>query len=199
MYGSKTVDIYDTVSKQWSVANLSEARFSLSAITSDNKVYFAGGSDKDKFYSQIDIYDTVNNNWSTSSLIELSNGISVVALGDFIYWGGANWTQNTGKAEIWNTKNGGVTISCLSYPRSHPTAVIKGENIVFFTSGNYGSFSATENRFDIYNTITNKWSVGSLNQAIAGASFINVDSVIYVGGGVMDQNTFTDKVYTLNW
>jgi hypothetical protein len=199
MYGSKTVDIYDTVTKQWSVATLSEARFGLSAITSDNKVYFAGGSDRDKYYSRIDIYDTVNNSWSTSPLMELSNGVSGVALGDHIYWGGANWTQNTGKAEIWNTKNGGVTFSCLSYPRSHPTAVIKDENIVFFTSGNYGSFSTAENRFDIYNTITNKWSIGLLNQAITGAGFISVNSVIYSGGGVIDQNTFTDKVYTLNW
>ena len=187
------------MTKQWSIASLSEARFGLNANTVGNKLYFAGGNDQDKYSSRIDIYDTVNKSWSTSSLMKLSNGVSGVALGDHIYWGGTDSTQNTGKAEIWNTKTSGVAISCLSYARPHPTAFIKDENIVFFTSGNYGSFSAAANRFDIYNTITNQWSIGLLNQAITGAGLISVNNVIYAGGGVIDQNTFTDKVYTLSW
>jgi hypothetical protein len=60
---TNVVDIYDTASGTWSTAALSQARCSLAAASTGNKVFFAGGSvssDFSRVYSNVvDIYTVV--------------------------------------------------------------------------------------------------------------------------------------------
>jgi len=189
---SNKVDIYDLSTNNWSTATLSVARSGLSGTTAGNKIYFAGGGSNSGSVENIDIYDNTTNTWSTSSLQYLTRALAGVAAGDKIYWAGGVQIGQTylGKVEIRNVTNGTTTINGLSALRSG--AVLKNDEIVFFGG----------NHFDIYNTITDTWSVRQSNQNISGA-VISVNNAIYVAGGhYTDSNGcvhYTDKVYAISW
>ena len=54
------------------------------------------------------------------------------------------------------------------------------------------------NSFDIYDIITNTWSIGVLDKIITGATFISVNNIIYVAGVYVDR-VLSDKVYKLEF
>lgn len=198
---SNRVDIYDIDTKTWSKSTLTNGKYGLSAVTVGSKVYFAGGLNwfsTTPNYNDIDIYNNVNQSWSRASFAEISGGVSGVAVGDYIFWGGIG-KQNIGKVEIWGAGNGSPIINCLSYPRLFPTAVVKNDDVVFFTPGIWYTNDVLDNRFDIYNIKTGKWSVGLLNQSMASAAIISVKNTIYVAGGLIGNRTYSNKVYKLNW
>jgi hypothetical protein len=71
---SSRVDIYDTITKKWSAAELSiPERQGMSVASVGNKILFAGGGNNDDgvVTSRADIYDITKNTWSTA---ELSQG-----------------------------------------------------------------------------------------------------------------------------
>lgn len=126
----------------------------------------------------------------------LSLGVSGISESDKIYWSGVSWFQYEGKVEVWITANGGITKSCLSYPRSYPCGLIKNGDITFFEPG--VPEEIISDRFDIYNPLTDKWSIGVLDHSISVPGVISVNNIVYVAGG-KTSNGYTDKVYVLNW
>ena len=54
------------------------------------------------------------------------------------------------------------------------------------------------NLFDIYDTVSNSWSIGVLPTPVTGASVISVNNTIYVAGGNVD-GVLRDKVYKLEF
>ena len=197
---SSRVDIYDLTSNTWTTAELSHPRYNLSAVTTGNKIYFAGGVGQNNS-AQVDIYDNATNSWSTSTLQELSGFISGVAVENNIYWAGID--QNAGKVEIWNTADGSVTFNCLTYPRYSPTAVTRNDDVIFFTSSDWGNeidfIGNLRREIDIYNAATAQWSVGQLPHPIVAPAVIGLNNSIYMGGGRTGKQICTDKVYLLNW
>jgi hypothetical protein len=129
--------------------------------------------------------------------------ISGVAFGNSIYWGGISQPGNKGQVEIWNTSDGTVTFNCLNYPRYSPTAVATNDNVIFFTSSDWGNeidFAGNlRKEVDIYNATMDQWSVGVLPQPIVAPGVINLNNSIYMGGGRISKYSCTDKVYLLNW
>ncbi|MFI5132245.1 MAG: PKD domain-containing protein [Chitinophagales bacterium] len=178
------VDIFDNATNSWSTAHLSEARYGLSATTAGNKIYFAGGVPDNNYVSQtIDVFDGVTNSWSTSSLREPKIGMASIASGNKIFWasGAKSFSPPTlsDLVEIRDLNTGVSSFTCM-IPRSSPAAVIKDDNIVFFTG--YGP-EPTGTHFEIYNITTGTWSTAILNRSIQGASVISVNNTIYVTGG----------------
>jgi hypothetical protein len=111
--------------------------------------------------------------------------------------------QKKGEVEIWNTTTGEVTFNCLSYPRYAPAALIKNNEIIFFSnSSEWNNDADLANNltplFDIYNIATNQWSIGVLPQAATAQGVVSVNNLIYVGGGRTGMYSTTDKVYNLN-
>ncbi|MEO6219503.1 MAG: kelch repeat-containing protein, partial [Ginsengibacter sp.] len=186
---SNVVDIYDNSTNTWSTSSLSEARSGISATTAGNKIYFAGGSgDNGKFSSKIDIYDASTNSWSTSNLLEAKSNIAGIAVANKIYWAGGVGSSSSfppsgfsNKVEIRDLITGVSSLECV-IPRLGNSAVVKGDNLVFFT-GYEDNHPLEGIRFEIYNTVTNTWSTGVLNQKIFDATVISVNNVIYVAGG----------------
>jgi PKD domain/Kelch motif len=164
-----TVEVYDLVTSSWSTAQLSQGRGDISAVTINNKVYFAGGSTASAGSAIIDIYDNTANSWAVSSLQFITAPTTGIAVGDKIYW------TSGCQVEIVNTSNGTSTIAFLSYP-GVDRSVIKDGQIIFLRTG-----SAL---FDIYDPLTGSWKIGSLSQPILpAASIISVNNTIYVAGG----------------
>jgi len=193
-----TVDIYDNSNNSWSTSNLSHARMDITATTVGNKIYFAGGRDEMGASTTIDIYDATTGSWSVSSLQQPRTDMASIATDRKIFWAGGHTLNGTGwsnsdNAEILDLNTGGTSHTCI-LPRSVFNAVKKDEYIIFFTGYNGGQ----GDQFEIYNTVTDKWSTGMLNQKIQGATVISVNNKIFVAGGLVN-GTYSSQVWKLDF
>jgi len=212
------VDICNLTLDTWSTYQFSEThRVGMSAVASNNKIYFAGGATYGNGGwsppATIDIYDNASNTWTTSAMqIPRANGQVAVSAGNKIYWAGGDTVVNGMQqarctVEIRDVTTGNSSIQYLSKP-GFPVAVIKDNKIIFcrnFPSIN-SSAPAEANKFDIYDINTGSWSIGVLNQPIPFlASIISVNNTIYVAGGAFnvadngDLFNFTNQVWKLEF
>ena len=182
-----TVDIYDNRSNSWSTATLSEARMDITAAATESKVYFAGGRKGMNVSTTIDIYDRANNSWSVSSLQQPRIQMAGIANDGKAFWSGGYttigpvWKVND-NVEIHDLATDSISSVCI-VPRAAFNVVTKNEHIIFFT----GSREDNGNQFEIYNTVSGKWSTAVLNQKLQGAAIISVNNTIYVAGGRGDN------------
>ena len=88
------------------------------------------------------------------------------------------------------------TLACLSQEKGAFGTVLKGNDIVFFM----GAPSTNPLNFDIYNTATNIWSIGTLNQGVNYPGIISVNNKIYVAGGALSPGGgLSNQVSLLEW
>jgi len=194
---SAVVDIFDNTTNTWSTASLSQARHGLSATTAGNKIYFAGGAtlinSNDVASAVIDVFDGTTNSWTTSSMAEPKNLMASIAVANKIFWAGGG----TDLVEIRDLSTGVSSFSCI-LARSSPAAVVKGDNIIFFTG--YG-YPPNGTQFEIYNITTNTWSTAMLDRPIFGATIISVNNTVYVTGGCRyaEFPPYNKEVWTLEF
>jgi len=198
-YWSNTVDIFDNATNTWSAGTLSERRGYLSAVAAGNKIYFAGGQKNDGQFvlsDRIDEYDMLTNSWSTSNLQEPLDGIGAISAGNKVFFaGGQSKSGESGTVEIRDVVTGATSFDCI-IPRAGLSAVLKDDNIVFFTGS--GSDSRNGTHFEIYNLTTHTWYTGLLNKSIERAALISVNNVIYVAGGLVN-GIGSDQVWKLEF
>jgi len=202
---SSVVDIFDNATNTWSTASLSQARVGLSATTAGNKIYFAGGAAEINGYQvvvpTIDVFDGTTNSWSTSTMKEPKTGMASIAVANKIFWasGSISFAPPTlsDLVEIRDLNTGLSSFSCM-LARSSPAAVIKDDNIIFFTG--YG-YDPNGTQFEIYNITTNTWSAAMLDRPIFGATIISVNNTVYVTGGsrYWDFPPYNKEVWTLEF
>ena len=191
LLASSKVEIYDTQTNSWSTSSLSEPRSNISTQIAGNKIHFAGGSNGLDWTPRatVDVYDINTGLWTVSSMNEPKSNMKSYATGSKIIWAGGQSINNrfgytSAVVEIKDVNTQGSSFSCLHEPRewldNDQKAVIKNNHVVFFTG-----YLAT-NKFDIYDTVSNSWSIGVLNQNIVGAAVIAVNNTIYVAGGYVN-------------
>lgn len=131
-WGSSRVDIYDTITKQWSTAELTQGRFGIAAITVGNKIFFAGGENGDGAfnirYSNVDIYDASTNTWSVASLSESRSHIAAAVVGTKVFFAGGGgedlqYHPPTSKVDIYDVSNNSWSTTALSEARYSISAV----------------------------------------------------------------------------
>jgi hypothetical protein len=209
------VDIYNITTNTWSIAALSVPRGGVSPVTLNNKIYFAGGFYYPPFpadtnftvLSRIDIYDNATNSWSTSSLREPQSEMAGVAIGNKIFWAGGYAGINgnsthpnlTCKVQVTDANTQNSSIDNLHFP-SGVNAVRKENKIVYFKTQTVGD----PKKFDIYDPISNTWSVGILPVNLEVPYVISVNNTIYVAGGFLNGynsslTNLSDKVYKLEF
>ncbi len=199
--GSNVVDIYDNSANTWTTATLSQGRSYLTATTIGNKIYFAGGAQGPGYAgnisTRIDIYDGTNNSWHTTEMQEGKSNMAGIAFNEKILWA-SGWKPGgaiSDQVEIKNVNTGASYFTCV-IPRTDFSAVIKGDNIIFFT-GYEDNLAFGGTRFEIYNITTNTWSTGKLNQRLIAATIISLNNTIYVAGGTDDP--FTGITFNQVW
>src|SRR5205085_8007946 len=103
-------------------------------------------------------------------------GMASIAVANKIFWasGSKSFTPPTlsDLVEIRDLNTGVSSYTCM-LARSSPAAVIKDDNIVFFTG--YG-WEPNGSHFEIYNITTDTWSTAVLDQKIFGAAIISVNN-----------------------
>ena len=80
----------------------------------------------------------------------------------------------------------------LSAPKAGLYAVVKDNKILFLRS------DEDSDKFDVYDIISNTWSIGVLPYKIDGAAIISVNNTIYVAG-VSINGVLSKKVWKLEF
>lgn len=201
----KIVDVYDLATNTWTTASLSAPRNFITAVSASNKVYFSGG-DEGSASSIIDVYDNATGTWSTTTLQFPRVYHSAVAVNNILYFAGGHTStvayayQTYCSVETLDANTGARTLKSLFSPTSWDVdagrnAVVKDNKIIFLRHN--GGTDA--NKFDIYDTQTNTWSIGVLSQPIPiGASVISVNNTIYVAGGSVN-GVLSNQVWKLEF
>ena len=138
---------------QWTTANLSVARYALSAVTVGTKVFFAGGRNGTPS-SVVDIYDNSTGLWSTANLSVARAGLSATAVGTKVFFaGGRELTNPFSVVDIYDNSTGLWTTENLSAARAQLSATTVGTKAFF--AGGIDSTNASSSVVDIYdNTST---------------------------------------------
>ena len=195
---SSRVDIWDLLLNTWSTAELSEARYGMASAVLGNKVYFAGGYSElhHTTSDRVDVYDVVLNTWSTATLgekgafkIGAAAGNKVLFAGGFGEGGGSG--SESIRVDILNAETNtwsATTLAGRSYAAALGiTATVIGSNIYLAgATGDWigwdfgGEYSSTIN---IYNTVTDSWSVSNLREERGAMGGIAIGNNNYWAGG----------------
>jgi hypothetical protein len=192
-YASDKVEIYNVNNNTWSNHLLNEARTALSATIAGEKIFFAGGINAlNDVVKTIDVFNSSTSSWSVSNLLEPKASSSPVVAGNNIYWAGGTFekrTEPTGfsfvptrHVEIKDFNTGNAVIHCLFQPNAVVGAQ-KNNQIVFLAQDTYYS---VKNKFDIFNLITNTWSIGLLPVDFVTNALISVNNSLFVPAPVIN-------------
>lgn len=193
---SGVVDILDIASGVLTVSSLSEPRANVSAVTVDDKVYFAGGHREDRWYQspsdRIDIYDSRVASWSTSNLMRPEGNVSGLFAAGSLYW-----IYNC-FADITDVQTGQHKIEYFSSQRKWGPY---GNQQSFFINGKVliGSNDALGHlRFDIYDPLSGKWTIGILPLNISLTSMVANNNNLYLTG-LTDRYKESSPVWKLKF
>jgi len=197
--GGSFVDIYNDASGLWSSKMLSQSRYLLSATNGRGQLYFAGGFtilSGGLPISSIYIYYPYFNTWGVSSLSKPKYKMASTTINGKLFWAGGITSDGiTNEVEMEDLIGPtGTTFSCLFQPNSfgyHSIGKLNNKIAFFVWDG------TTKNKFDIYDIITNTWSIGVLDRDITPSLIISVNNTIYVAGGVGSPNGYYNQVWKL--
>ncbi|HWC53661.1 MAG TPA: PKD domain-containing protein [Chitinophagaceae bacterium] len=193
LHPSSRVDIYDVTTNAWSTAELSEARWGLTAVASGNKVYFAGGSAisgaRPAQSSRIDVYDMSTDFWSTLELPRPGWYSSVVGAGGIYFAGGS-------AIDIYNPGSNRWTSKSLSQPRYQITAT-NSQGKLYFAGGSSSIEGGTPySKIDIYDPTSSSWSEDELSKPKYGMAGVGMRGKNILAGGNLN-NGMTNEVEIL--
>jgi hypothetical protein len=192
-----TIDIYDTVTGEWTYVSLSVPRFLISAVSYGNKVLFAGGiSFPWVTHNQVDIYDLETDMWTTEYLSQTRGGIAGAVVGDLAIFAGGTISEhiNSDRVDIYNFTTGEWSIDSLSLARSNASATTSGYKVV--VAGGYYNDWTSSDQVDIYDYLTGTWSTENLSYprcSGGNAATVN-DSACFVGGGDFYYGFFNPSI-----
>lgn len=185
------VDIYDTLTKEWSVAHLSVDRFSLGAISHGDTVMFAGGvqaiNNSPVFKNTVDIYNSKTGEWTVDQLSIARMGVAATVVGDLAFFAGGlniigNDVNTTARVDIYNFATKTWSQDSLSQARAFSMSVTVGSKVII--AGGCTEINKSTNRVDIYDASTGKWTTATLSVARAGiGAAVVAGKAFFVGGG----------------
>lgn len=185
---SSRVDIYDTLTKTWSIAELSEPyRDGMAVATVGKKIFFAGGGDYDwtDISSRVDIYDASANAWSIAELSVARHDLAAVTLGNKIFFaGGAVWgniRQGSNVVDIYDNGTNTWSTTTLSEGRYELTATAAANKLYF--AGGINNMYSISSKIDIFDSQTNTWTISQLKEPKTGHAAIAANNKIFWAGG----------------
>jgi len=206
------VDIWDTVTKQWTVKHLSVPRVFLSAVSNGEKVLFAGGIDVSgpgPSFDVVDIYDVGTGLWSAAQLSIPRSSMGAAVAGNRAFFAGGFLEQTTTvtkRIDIYDFSTGNWSIDSLSEARGFLAGVALGNKVLF--AGGTKSDNEPSARVDIFDVSNGTWSTAELSVPRAlftdpAAAAINDNQAVFSCGGHFDLythswSTFSDKIDIYN-
>ncbi|MEZ4953654.1 MAG: kelch repeat-containing protein [Saprospiraceae bacterium] len=173
---SDAIEVYDTLTGEWSLEHLPSARRNVTAVAIDGKAYFAGGRPYGNGFSDdLDIFDPVTGTWNT---------ITIPAAGNF-HGGAAGqklllWSED--KCFIYNTLDTTWETASFALPRGFARSVVSTPEEVWFIGG--GEFLDT---IDIYHIADGSWRFENLAMARSSALAFYLQGKIVIAGGLTNS------------
>ena len=199
------VDIWDTITKQWTLKQLSVPRVFMSAVSNGEKVLFAGGvilTGHGPSFDVVDIYDIATEQWSTAKLSIPRSGMGAAVAGNRAFFAGGTMEETstvTNRIDIYDFSTGTWSIDSLSEARGSLAAVTLGNKVLFAGGTNAGN--KPTGRVDIYDVSTGTWTTAELSKPRAlfpdpAAAAINDNQAVFSCGGHFDLFTHSWKSYS---
>lgn len=172
---TNNVDIYNSINKNWFTSKLSLGRHDLCSVTCQDKIYFAGGWNDSTAIGTVDnidifISDQDGYKWDYEQKLSVSRGsLSGACLNDYdlvFFAGGQSGETNStyhDTIDILNIKTQQWSTSKLSIPRADMSSISINDRYVLFAGGDYTADGDVTTNVDIYDGLTNKWSVTNLS------------------------------------
>jgi hypothetical protein len=199
--GGTAVYLYDYLSEKWSSKTISQSRVSIAATSVGGVVYFSGGATSNVGgtpFNNIDMYEPKTNSWSVSSMSKAKYALASIGLrGKALWAGGITDKGITNEVEILDLLGGkGTTFHCLFQPGSFSTNSMGklGNYIVFFPDS-----GDDKTRFDIYDSLNDKWYIGVLDKKIGPAILITAGPELYVVGSSTPGVDYYDQLWKLDF
>ena len=184
------IDIWDTQTQQWSLEHLLFPRFSISAVSYENKVLFAGGANfSSGVFDVVEIYDIENGEWDFTTLSMGRSSMASAVVNDIaIFAGGYDLETVTDRVDLYNFTTNTWTTAALSEPRGFLAATTVGSKV--YVAGGVRPDNTVSDRVDIYDAETNTWSTSALSEPRAmfqeSAATVCDRKAIFAGGGEFD-------------
>jgi hypothetical protein len=194
------VDIYDTLTMEWTVEHLSEARICSGASNGEFAIFGGGLYDSDwnqnpaVWYvtNTVDIYNCQTGEWFVDTLSQARDCRQSTVVGDLAFFAGGmdGPASVSNRVDIYNFKTKEWSIDSLSVARGWTQAASVGNKALF--AGGVTNNNLMSSLVDIYDTSTGDWSIGFLDRPRAFANNTCAttigDSVFFVGGGKFNLN-----------
>lgn len=201
---SDNVDIYDVSDNTWSVAHLSQARESICAVVTGNKVIFAGGT----FFTKkpnvgnpvgdasdvVDIYDASTDSWTVAKLSVARTDISSAVIGNNVYFAGGSAFGSAQSLNIVDVYNSGTNTWSTS---ALPDDLALKQS---FQRGNYITWSK-DNQVKIKNLTTGVITNNCVSGYVFRAPVLRSDVIAFPTGNSNGGLTQFDlyNTNTANW
>ena len=198
-----TMDIYNTLTGEWTGTTLSSIRHRPAAISAGGKIYIAGGYDSttDEVLDVVDIYDPTTQEWTLDYLSLGRYALETASTnGKILFAGGrigSPFYQTNDRVDIYDMENNTWSDTLLSEPRFGIATVVSGNKIYF--AGGVIEPGVASKMIDIYDTELETWSLDSFPSPrgfVAGASVEEL--VLFAGGTSGDENEGVDFVDIYN-
>ncbi len=166
---NKKVRIFDTLTSQWTVQELSQARCFFSAAAANGKILFGGGfgtNEPNKISKIVDIYDELNHSWTQTGFIQSipSEGsqrrnLTAAAAGDKLFFAGGEYLgYPRSLINIYDSKQGKwLPNATLSQKKAKLKSIVY-DNKIFFVGGVLLNEIPSDS-IDIYDNTTDSWYV----------------------------------------
>lgn len=185
-----TVDIYDGQTLTHTIANLSEARSHIAAVSLGTDAFFIGGKTKGGYSGKMDIFSSTYNTWRTVSLPRERAYAGAAIIGNKLFIaGGQNSNGSIDTVDIYDILSG--QWSTLRAPHVHPYASVALSGYKLIIAGGDGLSGRSA---DIYDVSTGLWSSVNLSSSrfymtVAAAN----NKIVFLGGvhstsGIMFAN-----------
>ncbi len=195
---SNTVEVYDIANNTWELkTNMHDSRSRCKSVVIGNKIYLIGGS-----MQNIEVYDPATDTWDIKSQIPHTRVLfGVTKLDNKIYSLGGRYAASlvqSDSVDIYDTVNDTWnTAMNLPSPRFEFMSFDFGGKIyALFGSNDDSGFM---NSVLVYNPNTNLWSTAT-DYPLGKLSlyrYAKIDNKIYVVGGSVAPNTYSDKLMVL--
>ena len=199
--GGTSVYIYDYLSEKWTTKSLSQSRVSIAATSVQGRIYLSGGATSNiggSPFNNIDIYEPKTNSWSVSNMSKAKYAIASLGLRGKALWAGGMTDKGlTNEIEMLDLLGGkGTTFHCLFQPGSFSTNSMGklGNYVVFFPDS-----GDDKTRFDIYDSLNDKWYIGVLDKKIGPAILITAGAELYVVGSSTPGVDYYDQLWKLDF
>jgi len=171
------------------IGTFPQVRYGMAVISSGNKIFFAGGTDRtgSNNSSRIDIYNITSQSWTTAELSVARHSIAAVANNNKIFFAGGEIGDGTwpvDDVDIYDAYTDTWKSAHLSLAGSDIKATAVGNKVLFV--GGDGGFSGgnRHSRVDIFDDSSGEWTTALLSEyKVRGHEAVTINDKAYFAGG----------------